>query len=117
LRCGHIIVPAGRAPVLSDPADGRLEPSDDSRWHAGDEGGRRNVVRHDSTRCDNGSSSDGHTGEDRCRSSDPHVRFERDWRGSDEQVPLVWLDRMTSGDQADLVIDHDLVCDAMVSIQ
>jgi hypothetical protein len=51
-----------------------------SRWYAGYHGPGRNVVRHDRSGRNDSVVANGHAGKDRCRSTDPDVDTETNWR-------------------------------------
>ena len=74
----------------------QLKMPDYGRWDTGDEGGRRNVMCHDCTRCDDGISSDVHPGQDGGGGSDPHIRIDRDRLRRDVLPSSIWFNGMTS---------------------
>jgi len=57
-----------------------IQRSNRPRWYAGHNRPGRNVVRHDRSGCDDSVVANGHAGKDRCRSTDPDVDTETNWR-------------------------------------
>ena len=57
-----------------------IQRSNRSRWYAGNNRPSRNVVRHDRSGRDDSVVANGHAGKDRCRSTDPDVDTETNWR-------------------------------------
>jgi hypothetical protein len=94
----------------------RLQVPDNRRRDARHEGRGSDVACHDCAGRNDGIRADTHTRQDRCGSSDPHIRVDRDRLRSDKCASLFGLHGMTRRDQVDLVSDHHLVCDVDSSV-